>query len=86
MPSSHKVTLRPASGTEFHEVEFTFGCSFPRPRERMIKEGFGFEIELPAVFDLLTAIDDGDPVPWTLRPGKAAPLRSCAPALSSGAR
>ncbi|WP_055534691.1 hypothetical protein [Streptomyces graminilatus] len=60
MPSSHKVTLRPVPGTELPEVEFTFGSSFPGSRERMIKEGFGFEIELPAVLDLLTAIDNGE--------------------------
>ena len=59
MPSSHKVTLRPAPATELPEVEFTFGSSFPRPRERMIREGYGFEIELPAVLDLLAGIDDG---------------------------
>ncbi|MGA5442221.1 hypothetical protein ACPCKW_22255 [Streptomyces griseoincarnatus] len=59
MPSSHTVTLRPAADTELANVEFTFGSSFPRPRERTIRQGYGFEIELPAVLDLLTAIDDG---------------------------
>ncbi|WP_405775614.1 hypothetical protein [Streptomyces sp. NBC_01538] len=58
MPSAHKATLRPA-GIELQEVEFTFGSSFPHPRERAIREGYGFEIELPAVLDLLTGIDDG---------------------------
>jgi hypothetical protein len=51
--------MRPASGVELEAVEFTFGSSFPRARERMIREGFGFEIELPAVVDLLTAVDGG---------------------------
>lgn len=58
MPSAHRATLRPA-GIELKEVEFTFGSSFPHPRERAIREGYGFEIELPAVLDLLTGIDDG---------------------------
>jgi hypothetical protein len=58
VPSTHRVTLRPA-GTELTEVDFTFGSSFPHPRERPIREGYGFEIELPAVLDLLTSIDDG---------------------------
>jgi hypothetical protein len=59
MPSAHKVTMRPAPGVELAEVDFTFGSSFPRPRDRMIREGYGFEIELPAVLDLLTGIDNG---------------------------
>ncbi|MET9079946.1 hypothetical protein ABZX95_49680 [Streptomyces sp. NPDC004232] len=58
MPSTHRATLRPA-GVPFTDVEFTFGSSFPRPRERAIREGYGFEIELPAVLDLLTSVDEG---------------------------
>lgn len=59
MPSSHKVNMRLVPGVDLAEVEFTFGSSFPRPRIRMLREGYGFGIELPAVLDLLTSIDDG---------------------------
>ncbi|MGR3935240.1 hypothetical protein [Streptomyces sp. BRA346] len=59
MPSSHKITMRPAPGVELLEVDFTFGSSFPQPRGRTFREGYGFDIELPAVLDLLTAVDDG---------------------------
>ncbi|CAL9655891.1 hypothetical protein [Streptomyces sp. enrichment culture] len=58
MPSTHRATLRPP-GVELRDVDFTFGSSFPHPRKRAIREGYGFEIELPAVLDLLTNIDGG---------------------------
>ncbi|MBV2366215.1 hypothetical protein [Streptomonospora nanhaiensis] len=60
MPTEHRITLRSASSEVIlHDVEFTFGQSFPQAWERPVAEGFGFQVELCAVLDLLGAVERG---------------------------
>ncbi|WP_049564942.1 hypothetical protein [Streptomyces sp. SBT349] len=39
---------------------FLFGETFPKERKRGIREGWGFDIELPAVMDILAAVQAGN--------------------------
>lgn len=60
MPSEHTISARTTAGTELKELRLTFGELFPRTRERPLREGWGWSIELPVVLDLLDAIDTGE--------------------------
>ncbi|MGR6998875.1 hypothetical protein ACU686_13230 [Yinghuangia aomiensis] len=53
------MTVR-STGGALENVSLTFGLGFPEQRERGIRDGHGFDIELPAVLDLLDQIDRGD--------------------------
>ncbi|MFE5586920.1 hypothetical protein [Kitasatospora sp. NPDC056531] len=47
------------SGIEMPDVLVTFGIDFPRQRKRLLREGYGQSIELPAVIDIVAAIEAG---------------------------
>ncbi|MFE9427761.1 hypothetical protein ACFYNO_32920 [Kitasatospora sp. NPDC006697] len=46
-------------GIEMPDVLVTFGIDFPRQRERPLREGYGQSVELPAMIDLVAAIETG---------------------------
>jgi hypothetical protein len=58
MPISEPVTVKYA-GLNFPELHMSWGIDFPRQRRRSTKQGHGYSIELPAVLDILQAIEDG---------------------------
>jgi hypothetical protein len=99
MPSNHTVELRTPSGTQLDEVWVTFGAPWSQTRDRPIRDGQGFSIELPAVLDLLEAVVAGDEKAADVRDalhvalGEAAPVHLgahthsaalTAPALAGG--
>jgi hypothetical protein len=53
------VSLKIGS-TTMPDVGLTFGMAFPKQRRRSLREGWGFAIELPAVLDILMAVENGD--------------------------
>lgn len=60
MSSNHAVSFRTKSGTKLERVKFSFGITFSDARDRPLREGQGFSIELPAVLDLLDAVAAGE--------------------------
>jgi hypothetical protein len=52
------VDLKFATGT-IPAVRLGFGDLFAQERRRPIREGWGYDVELPAVLELLERIDDG---------------------------
>jgi len=59
MPSDHSLDMHTDSGMELEDVRFAFGVSVSKVRKRPMAEGYKFSIELPAVLDLLDAVDKG---------------------------
>lgn len=59
MTSNHLITARTKSGMQLEQVCLSFGDLFSQVRDRPIREGQGFSIELPVVLDLLDAIAAG---------------------------
>ncbi|MFJ9558382.1 hypothetical protein ACIRPH_31630 [Nocardiopsis sp. NPDC101807] len=61
MSSNHTVSFRTKSGTELERVVFSFAVAFSDSdvRDRPLREGRGFSVELPAVLDLLDAVAAG---------------------------
>ncbi|WP_017584296.1 hypothetical protein [Nocardiopsis valliformis] len=60
MPSNHAINLRTTSGAKMEDVRFSFGVTSSKVRDRPIREGQGFSIELPAVLDLLETVAAGE--------------------------
>lgn len=59
MPSNHQISARTKSGTQLEQICLSFGVTFSKVRDRPLREGQGFSIELPVVLDLLDAIAAG---------------------------
>lgn len=66
MPISDALTVKHAR-LNFPDLHMTWGIDFPSQRHRSTKEGHGYSIELPAVLDILQAIEDGTATPAQAR-------------------
>ncbi|MET9396076.1 hypothetical protein [Kitasatospora sp. NPDC002965] len=54
-----RVDVNLSTGASLPGVKFDFENGFSREREREVRDGWGYSIELPAVLDLLDLLQDG---------------------------
>jgi len=70
-----RVDLR-FGGFDLPATRVAFGDAFPSARERAIRQGWGFDIEVPAVLDLLDAVDQGKVTAERARQGLLAAVEA----------
>ncbi|MFD5610576.1 hypothetical protein [Kitasatospora sp. NPDC127060] len=62
-----RVNVNLSTGSSLPDVMFDFAKVFPHKRERDLRDGWGYSIELPAVLDLLQLVQDGRADPGQAR-------------------